>query len=98
MGINVNFAEIDGDGDICVRTYERGVEDETLSCGTGVTAAALVFAHNDNGFNRVEIRTNGGDLNVEFQKISDTKFIDIWLSGPATFVFKGDIKIKDKNV
>jgi len=51
--------------------YERGVEDETLSCGTGVTAAALMSAHNDNGFNRVEVRTPGGRLSVEYNKIDD---------------------------
>ena len=97
-GINVNFIEEVNKDTIYVRTYERGVEDETFSCGTGVTASALVAAHNDNGFNRVEIQTNGGNLNVEFQKISETEFRDIWLSGPATFVFKGEIKMKEKNV
>jgi diaminopimelate epimerase len=92
-GINVNFVEkIDG-STIFVRTYERGVEDETLSCGTGVTAAALVSAHNDNGFNNVAIKTQGGNLHVEFEKISEKKFTNIWLCGPATFVFKGQIEI-----
>ncbi len=97
-GINVNFIEIIDKDKIYVRTFERGVEGETFSCGTGVTASALIAAHNENGFNRVEIKTNGGDLNVEFQKISDTEFTNIWLSGPATFVFKGEVKIKEKNV
>lgn len=92
-GINVNFVESIGDDDIFVRTYERGVEDETLSCGTGVTAAALVSAHNQRGFNRVEVKTQGGRLSVEFNKNSDTDFTDIWLIGPATFVFKGEIEI-----
>jgi len=92
-GINVNFVELGNEENITVRTYERGVEDETLSCGTGVTAAALVFAHNDNGFNRVEVKTPGGDLAVEFDKVTDTSFRNIWLCGPATFVFKGEAEI-----
>jgi diaminopimelate epimerase len=92
-GINVNFVErIDEDG-IYVRTYERGVEDETFSCGTGVTAAALVNAHNENGFNRVEVKTPGGNLSVEFIKIDEEHFEDIWLCGPAEFVYKGEIEI-----
>jgi diaminopimelate epimerase len=90
--INVNFVE-QKDGHITVRTYERGVEDETYSCGTGVTAAALVFAHNDKGFNRVDVETMGGNLAVEFDKIDDQHFENIWLCGPATFVFKGEIEI-----
>ena len=92
-GINVNFAEELPGKEIFVRTYERGVEDETLSCGTGVTAAALVFAHNDNGFNRVEVKTLGGHLAVEFDKTAEGSFKNIWLCGPAEFVFKGEINI-----
>ena len=92
-GINVNFVENTGEDSIYVRTYERGVEDETLSCGTGVTAAALVSAHNPRGFNRVEVKTPGGNLSVEFNKIDETHFENIWLCGPAEFVFKGEIEI-----
>lgn len=92
-GINVNFVESTGEDSIFVRTYERGVEDETMSCGTGVTAASLMSAHNDRGFNRVEVKTPGGHLSVEFSKISDKEFKDIWLCGPATFVYKGEIEI-----
>lgn len=91
-GINVNFVEVVGEDSIFVRTYERGVEDETLSCGTGVTAAALLSAHNDKGFNRVEVKTPGGSLSVEFNKISDSQFEDIWLCGPAEEVFAGHIE------
>ena len=92
-GINVNFVEND-DRRIIVRTYERGVEDETYSCGTGVTAAALVFAHNDNGFNRIEVQTKGGHLAVEFDKTHEHHFENIWLCGPATYVFKGEITLE----
>jgi diaminopimelate epimerase len=92
-GINVNFVQQTGEPDrIIVRTYERGVEDETYSCGTGVTACALVCSHNDNGFNRVEVQTKGGDLSVEYNKIDDA-YKDIWLTGPAIKVFEGTIEI-----
>ncbi len=92
-GINVNFVEVTGNGSIFVRTYERGVENETLSCGTGVTAAAIINAHNDSGFNAVKIKTLGGMLRVEYNKKSETSFDDIWLCGPATIVFVGIITI-----
>ncbi len=92
-GINVNFVESTGEDSIFVRTYERGVEDETLSCGTGVTAASLMSAHNERGFNRVEVKTMGGHLSVEFNKLSDHHFTDVWLCGPATSVFKGEIEL-----
>lgn len=92
-GINVNFVEPIGEDSIYVRTYERGVENETLSCGTGVTAAALMSAHNDYGFNRVEVKTSGGHLSVEFDKIDDRNFRNIWLCGSAEFVYKGEIEL-----
>jgi diaminopimelate epimerase len=94
-GINVNFVEQEAEADkITVRTFERGVEDETYSCGTGVTAAALVCYHNENGFNDVEVKTLGGKLSVEFDKIGDNKFENIWLCGPAEKVYEGTIEIK----
>ncbi len=93
-GINVNFVETVDEDEIYVRTYERGVEDETFSCGTGVTASALIAAHNDMGFNRVEVQTRGGKLSVEFDKIDDQHFKDIWLCGPAELVFKGTLEIE----
>ena len=92
-GINVNFVELKEEGDIFVRTYERGVEDETLSCGTGVTASALAFAHNHNGFNRVNVQTPGGNLAVKFDKTGNSSFENIWLCGPAVFVFKGEAEV-----
>ena len=92
-GINVNFVQTDTDK-IFVRTYERGVENETLSCGTGVTASALVFAHNEAGFNHVDVKTSGGNLAVEFVRNGDNSFSNIWLCGPAAFVFKGSIVVE----
>jgi diaminopimelate epimerase len=92
-GINVNFVENINEDTIYVRTYERGVEDETYSCGTGVTACALISAHNERGFNQVQVQTPGGNLSVEFDKMDDDHFENIWLCGPATFVFKGEIEI-----
>jgi diaminopimelate epimerase len=92
-GINVNFVETINEDGIFVRTYERGVEDETLSCGTGVTASALMNAHNEKGFNRVEVKTPGGHLSVEFNKIDDEHFDNIWLCGPAALVYTGVMEI-----
>ena len=93
-GINVNFVEqLDEPDKIFVRTYERGVENETLSCGTGVTAAAIVFYHNENGFNEVEVKTLGGWLNVEYDRLEDGKFRNVYLVGPAEKVFSGSVEI-----
>jgi diaminopimelate epimerase len=93
-GINVNFVEQAGEDEIIVRTYERGVEDETYSCGTGVVAAALVCYHNENGFNEVEVKTLGGSLSVEFDRLDDDHYTNIWLSGPAEKVFEGKVEVK----
>lgn len=94
-GTNVNFVEEMGDG-IMVRTYERGVEDETLSCGTGVTAAALVTADLFNKEKKetesVNIKTLGGFLKVTFKR-KNNEMTNIRLIGPATFVYEGTIKI-----
>jgi diaminopimelate epimerase len=92
-GTNVNFVEIQGEK-LFVRTYERGVEDETLACGTGVTAAAISASfYTDNDKNSYDIITKGGNLKVSFKKQNDNTFTDIWLTGSATFVFKGEIDI-----
>jgi diaminopimelate epimerase len=94
-GINVNFVETLNDHTIFVRTYERGVEDETYSCGTGVTASALMAAHNETGFNQVDVQTLGGKLSVEFDKINESTFRNVWLTGPAEFVFRGELELRD---
>ncbi|MFI5155018.1 MAG: diaminopimelate epimerase [Chitinophagales bacterium] len=91
-GINVNFVEQKGADEILVRTYERGVEDETLSCGTGVVASALICHHNEVGYNDVTVLTKGGRLVVEFDRVEES-FKNIWLCGPAEMVFEGDIDI-----
>lgn len=95
-GTNVNFIEKKDDS-VFVRTYERGVEDETLSCGTGVTASALVAAIRgaSTGKNYCKISTLGGDLRVKFDKVLETNFYNIWLEGPAEFVFEGRIEVKE---
>ena len=92
-GTNVNFVEFQ-DNKLFVRTYERGVENETLSCGTGVTASAISASmYSDSDKNSYDIITKGGYLNVSFKKQDSNTFSDIWLTGPATFVFKGEIYI-----
>ncbi|MFT3827789.1 MAG: diaminopimelate epimerase [Chitinophagaceae bacterium] len=93
-GINVNFVQQQGDYEIIVRTYERGVEDETLSCGTGVTAAALVNYHNECGFNEVTVHTKGGKLSVEYDRTDDDSFSNVWLCGPAEKVYEGSINLQ----
>ena len=92
-GLNVNFVEPKSDGEISVRTYERGVEDETLSCGTGVTACAIANFHNEQGFNMVSVITRGGRLSVEFERSNDGRFTNVWLCGPAEKVFEGTIHL-----
>ncbi|MCF8258485.1 MAG: diaminopimelate epimerase [Flavobacteriales bacterium] len=91
-GVNVNFVAQEGDA-IRVRTYERGVEDETYSCGTGVTAAALAFDRQSRSrTGSVSVHTLGGDLSVSFKR-NNGGYADIWLHGPAAQVFKGEIEI-----
>ncbi len=89
-GTNVNFVQQQGDK-LIVRTYERGVEDETLSCGTGVTAAAIAATCSATGTFKTSIETPGGQLEVSFTKNTPTSAIDVVLTGPAAFVFKGEI-------
>ncbi len=93
-GINVNFVQNKEADEIIVRTYERGVEDETYSCGTGVTACALVCHHNDVGYNDVTVDTKGGRLVVKYDRSYDNKYTNIWLCGPAEKSFDGKVDVK----
>ena len=88
-GINVNFAQINGDT-LTVRTYERGVEDETMSCGTGVTAVAIAATCSLTGTFATAVQTPGGELTVSFTKDTEHTAKDVILSGPAVFVYKGE--------
>ncbi|MEO0070155.1 MAG: diaminopimelate epimerase, partial [candidate division WOR-3 bacterium] len=92
-GTNVNFVQVLGPSSIRVRTYERGVEAETLACGTGVTASALIAARLHKFDPPVKVRVQSGDvLEVDFRPVNDT-FTDVKLTGPAQFVFEGTIEL-----
>ena len=88
-GSNINFVSVADEG-FKVRTYERGVEDETYSCGTGATAVALaLFQTQRTDQKELTLYTRGGNLKVSFQRVGEG-YANVWLSGPATFVFEGD--------
>jgi diaminopimelate epimerase len=97
-GINVNFLETISPKEAFVRTYERGVEDETLSCGTGVTAAAIVLAmiYQETGTLSKTIHTLGGDLLVCFNRLASEEITEVYLEGPTQFVFSGIWNESDK--
>jgi diaminopimelate epimerase len=92
-GANVNFLEKRGAKQIAIRTYERGVEDETLACGTGVVASALIFAATEKVAGPIGVTVRGGsELSVGFMR-KDDNFHDVTLTGPAEFVFEGTIEL-----
>lgn len=92
-GTNVNFVQLLSENHIKVRTYERGVEDETLSCGTGATAAAIaVHALGKTKATAIKVSTRGGNLFVKFS-VTATGYCDIFLQGPAEKIFRGEINI-----
>jgi len=95
-GINVNFVEYKNQK-LKVRTYERGVENETLACGTGVTAAAIACSIEQNmKYKNYQIETLGGQLGVKFKSKNGKEFTHIFLTGPAEFVFEGRVEISKK--
>ncbi|ADV47369.1 diaminopimelate epimerase [Cellulophaga sp. E16_2] len=92
-GSNINFVEQIDAVNFSVRTYERGVEDETLSCGTGVTAAAIAMHKTaKTAGNEIYIKALGGDLTIRFD-VEDGVYSNVFLTGPAKFVFKGEIDV-----
>jgi diaminopimelate epimerase len=92
-GANINFLEKRGPKQVAIRTYERGVENETLACGTGVVASALIFAATENAGGPVSVIVrSGSELSVDFKKDGD-RFRDVTLTGPAEFVFEGTIEL-----
>ena len=91
-GANVNFVEKINDSIFSVRTYERGVEGETFSCGTGVTAVGIAMnVTGKTNKNLITLKTKGGNLKVSFRP-DGKNFKDVWLIGPAILVYKGDIE------
>src|SRR4051812_20385787 len=92
-GANVNFIEKRGSNKIAIRTYERGVEDETLACGTGIVASALIFAASEKSSSPIAVLAKGGDeLQVGFEN-NGNQFSNVTLTGPAEFVFEGVIDL-----
>ncbi len=92
-GVNVNLAEVEN-GRLAIRTYERGVEEETLACGTGATAAAIAAAYTGRIVTEVtEVMARGGRLTVRF-RLTGNGADNIFLGGPAQFVFSGEKEIK----
>lgn len=91
-GTNVDFVEPVTEDRIFVRTYERGVENETLSCGTGVTASAIAYGL-QNDRSSVKIKTLGGELQIRFKKIDAGHITDIYLIGPARLVYEGEVDL-----
>jgi diaminopimelate epimerase len=92
-GTNVNFAQVLGPNHIRVRTYERGVEGETLACGTGVTASALISAEVHQFTSPVQVQVQGGDTLEVSWAGAGGNFTDVQLNGPADFVFQGRLEI-----
>ena len=93
-GTNANLMEVNAPNQISIRTYERGVENETLACGTGMVAAAIIYDQKHGASSPVAVQVKGGDiLQIGFEKNSDGSYTNVTLTGPADFVFQGEIEI-----
>ena len=92
-GTNANFAQVQDNGSLAIRTYERGVEDETLACGTGVVAAALIYHQRSQAPSPITVRVRGGDLLEVGFEIESGHPNHVTLTGPADFVFEGTVII-----
>ncbi len=90
-GTNANFVKIIEDGQLLVRTYERGVEAETMACGTGVVAAAIVAARQGLAESPVDVTTSGGEQLVVQFRLEDTGIFDVYLQGPARIIYEADL-------
>jgi len=97
-GTNVNFVEFVNSHLLRVRTYERGVEGETLACGTGAVASALIFALKSGVFGKIEVKVKSGDvLNVYFKRVNNS-FQKVWLEGQAKIIFTGEFFLRYRRV
>jgi diaminopimelate epimerase len=95
-GVNVNFVEVTGNETLAMRTFERGVEDETRACGTGATAAAIAtHIARQPEVKRFDISVRGGKLSVSFEDDGQGHFTDVWLKGPARKVFSGKFEVNN---
>ncbi len=93
-GINVNFIRFTLPGELSIRTYERGVEDETYACGTGVVAAAIASTYlSGETTNSWLVHAKGGDLTVDFQQVDKKEYCKVFLTGPAEEVFSGELSL-----
>lgn len=93
-GVNVNLVFAHSSGELSIATYERGVENETLSCGTGATACALLHASKEmNSNGSIKLRTKGGLLQVSYESDGANKFTKVQLIGPAKFIYEGTVEI-----
>lgn len=95
-GTNANFVAVEKPGELAIRTYERGVENETLACGTGMAACALIYSELNNVGSPIKVRVAGGDvLEIGFNKTADGQFENVTLLGPADFTFEGNLLIPE---